>query len=140
MGDLPGLDPGVTELSRDILLLPFETGLATLEACLAVCKNEASSLFLKACAFASCMSVHAWTESARALALPGNLRSTGLLSASWQGNITPSSRALPSWWHLVQVGHLDLMCARARLSSQRWFSVKIDPKKQKSLMVVSVMT
>ena len=93
VGDLPGLDPGVTELSRDILLLPFETGLATLEACLAVCKNEASSLFLKACAFASCMSDQAWMESARALALPGNLRPADLLSASWRGNMTPSSHA-----------------------------------------------
>ena len=35
----------------------------------------ASSLFLKACAFSSCMSSHAWIESASALALPGNLHS-----------------------------------------------------------------
>ncbi len=74
VADLVGLDAGVTKLSFDILLLSIEIGLDAFGACLPPCRNEASSLLLKACAFASCMSVHAWMESANALALPGNLQ------------------------------------------------------------------
>ena len=63
------------KLSLDSLLLSLDITLAGLGTCFVLWIKVASSLFLKACAFSPCMSSHAWIESARALALPGNLHS-----------------------------------------------------------------
>lgn len=106
MADLVGLDAGVTKLSLDVLLLSFEIGLDAFGACLPPCRNEASSLLLKACALASCMSVHAWTESAKALALPGNLQTTSAAAVRCNHGRNSCTTILTAQWsdHLLEPG------------------------------------
>jgi len=98
VADLVGLDAGVTKLSLDVLLLSFEIGLDAFGACLPPCRNEASSLLLKACALASCMSVHAWTESAKALALPGNLQTASAAAVHCNHGRNSCTTILTAQW------------------------------------------
>jgi len=96
----------VTKLSLDVLLLSFELGLDTFGACLPPCRNEASSLLHKACALASCMSVHAWMESAKALTLPGNLQTTSAAAVHCNHGKNSCSTILTAQWidHLLEPG------------------------------------
>ncbi len=119
MADLVGLDAGVTKLSFDVLLLSFEIGLDAFGACLPPCRNEASSLLLKACALASCMSVHAWTESAKALALPGNLQTTSAAAVHCNHRRSSCTTILTAQWsdHFFEPGTQSSMSSESTVQS-----------------------
>ncbi len=119
MADLVGLDAGVTKLSLDVLLLSFEIGLDAFGACLPPCRNEASSLLLKACALASCMSVHAWTESVKALALPGNLQTTSAAAVHCNNGRNSCSTILTVQWsdNLLEPGEQSSMSSESTVQS-----------------------
>ena len=119
MADLVGLDAGVTKLSLDVLILSFEIGLDALGACLPPYRNAASSLLLKACALASCMSVHAWMESAKALALPGNLQTTSAAAVHYNHGRSSCTTILTAQWsdHLLEPGRQSSVVSKSTVQS-----------------------
>lgn len=119
VADLVGLDAGVTKLSLDVLLLSFEIGLDAFGACLPPCRKEASSLLLKACSLASCMSVHAWMESAKALTLPGNLQTTSAAAVHCNHGRNSCTTIVTAHWsdHLLEPGTQFSMSSESTVQS-----------------------